>query len=251
MKKIFTILMVAVTTVAMAQEEDTTTEDKISVGLSLNMDQFFGLNPMMTFAYDVSESGSFTAYGIQWGAGTGSAWGQWTEFGVGYNYAVGDFDINPQLGFTFGSLLSSGAVNEGIIGDGIVPNLTVNYGTDKLEGQLYFGYYAPLSDNTSATLPGQDPIATNAYTHYWINLGYKFNSFISAGAHFEDLALVGGETFDGVSLENIPGYTGFGPYIQFTKGNAGMRLSVGANIADEDERFSNNDFYKLQFFVNL
>lgn len=243
MKKNFTLLMLFMTVSLFAQEE--TLEDKLSVGLSLNHDAFFGFNPMMTFGYDLSDTAAITAYGIQWGAGTGSAWGQWTEFGVGFNKTLGNFDINPQIGFTMGSLLSSGASQEGIIGDGIVPNLTINYGSEKFEGQLYFGYYAALSDNTEA---GN---ATNNYVHYWANFGYKATTFLSLGIHFEELYLSGGDVNGGGELDRVDGYMWLGPYLQLQKGNAGLRFSFGSNLADEDERFAQNDFYKLTFFVSL
>jgi len=228
-----------------AQSTDEETDDKISVGLSLNQDAFFGFAPMMTFGYALSDTDAFTAYGIQWGAGTGSAWGQWTEFGIGYNKTIGNFDINPQLGFTMGSLLSSGAAQPGVIGDGIVPNLTVNYGTDRLEGQFYYGYYGALANETAA---GE---ATNNYVHYWANLGVKVSPFFSLGAHFEELYLSGGDINGGGSLDRIDGYVWLGPYLQFQKGNAGLRFSFGGNLADENDRFSPNDFYKLSFFLSL
>jgi hypothetical protein len=234
--------IIATTNKVWAQEE---VEDKVSVGLSLNHDAFFGFNPMMTIAYDLGNADALTFYGIQWGAGTASAWAQWTEFGIGYNKTVGAFDINPQLGFTMGSLLSSGAGEPGIIGDGIVPNLTVNLGTEKLEGQFYLGYYAAFRDNTQA---GQ---STNNYLHYWLNLGIKASDFFSIGAHFEELYLSGGETNGGGSLDRVDGYMWLGPYIQFQKGNAGLRFSFGGNLADEDTRFAPNDFYKLSFFMSL
>ncbi len=222
-----------------AQETD---DSKMSVGLKLNHDAFFGFAPMMSFGYSLSETSAFTAYGIQWGAGTGSAWGQWTEFGIGYNKVAGDFNINPQLGFTMGSLLSSGAAQEGIVGDGIVPNLTVGYNNEDFEGEFYFGYYAALSDNT------QLGNSTNNYVHYWANFGFKANSFLSFGGHFEELYLSGGETNGAGSLDRIDGYQWLGPYAQFKKGNAGLRFSFGANLNDG---FAPNDFYKLSFFVNL
>lgn len=225
--------------------QDSADSEKLSVGLSLNHDAFFGFNPMMTFAYSLSETDALTAYGIQWGAGTGSGWGQWTEFGIGYNKTVGNFDINPQIGFTFGSLLSSGAVQEGIVGDGIVPNLTVNYGSDLWEGQFYFGYYGALSDNTEA---GQ---STNNYVHYWANIGIKATSFLSIGAHFEELYLSGGQTNGGGELDRADGYMWLGPYIQLQKNGIGMRLSTGGNLADEEERFAPNGFYKLAFFASF
>jgi hypothetical protein len=220
--------------------------DKVSVGLSLNHDAFFGFNPMMTVGYQLSETDALTMYGIQWGAGgPGFGWANWTEFGIGYNKTVGTFDINPQLGFTMGSLLSSGAQQRGVVGDGIVPNLTINHGSDKLEGQFYVGYYAALANETVAQQ------STNNYVHYWANLGYKVNSFFSFGGHFEELYLSGGETNGGGSLDRIDGYMWLGPYVQFKKGSTGMRFSFGGNLADEDTRFAPNDFYKLSFFVGL
>lgn len=243
---IFTVLTAFTFTSAIkAQDDEQSTYDKVSVGLSLNHDAFFGFNPMMSVSYALSDTDALTFYGIQWGAGTGSAWGQWTEFGLGYNKTVGSFSINPQLGFTMGSLLSSGAAQEGIIGDGIVPNLTVNHSSDLLEGQFYFGYYAALSDNTEA---GE---STNNYVHYWLNVGLKASPFFSIGAHFEELYLSGGDTNGGGDLDRTDGYVWLGPYVQFKKGNAGLRFSFGGNLADEDERFSPNDFYKLSFFVSL
>ncbi|CAL2059249.1 DUF6733 family protein [Tenacibaculum sp. 190524A05c] len=245
MKKIFTtVILTAMLNVSFAQEDKENSEDKLGFTLSLNQDAFFGFNPMMTASYELSEKGSITAYGIQWGAGTGSAWGQWTEIGLGYNFNVGDFDINPQLGFTMGSLLSSGANQEGIIGDGIVPNLTVNYGSEKFEGQFYFGYYLALRDNTAA---GQ---ATNNYVHYWANLGHKVSSIFSFGAHFEQLYLSGGSINGGGDLDRADGYFWVGPYVQIQKKGIGFRFSGGWN-AEDSNAFSQNDFYKLTFFVSL
>lgn len=242
MKKVTFLSMLLLSSVVCLGQESSV-EDKVDVDLSLNLDAFFGFNPMMTISYALSETDAFTAYGIQWGAGTGSAWGQWTEFGVGYNKSLGDFDINPQLGFTMGSLLSSGAAQEGIIGEGIVPNLTVGYDSESFEGEFYFGYYAALRDNTQA---GE---ATNNYVHYWANLGYKVSSFFSFGAHFEELYLSGGDVNGGGSLDRVDGYQWLGPYVQLAKGNAGLRFSFGGNLASDG--FAPNDFYKLAFFMSF
>lgn len=244
-RKIFTgVALVAISTFGFAQDDSTNTEDKLDFNLILNQDAFFGFNPAMTGSYELSDKGSITAYGIQWGAGTASAWGQWTEIGLGYNFAVRDFDINPQLGFTMGNLLSSGAAQEGIVGDGIVPNLTVNHNSDKLEGQFYFGYYLPLRDNTSL---GN---STNSYIHYWWNIGHKVSSVFSYGLHLEHLFLSGGNTNGGGSLGRADGYIWTGPYVQIQRKGTGLRFSGGWNIEDKDA-FSQNDFYKLTFFVSL
>lgn len=241
MKKITTVLLLFLAISLTAQES----EDKLSFGLSLNQDAFFGFTPMMTASYQLSETEAITAYGIQWGGGTGSAWGQWTEVGFGFNKTIGNFDINPQLGFTMGSLLSSGAAQRGVYFDGIVPNLTVNYDAEKFEGQFYFGYYGALTDNT------RTGNSTNNYVHYWANLGYKASKYISLGVHFEELYLSGGSTNGGGSLSRVDGYVWFGPYIQLQKGDVGARFSFGDNYADSATRFAPNDFYKLSFFFSL
>ena len=174
-----------------------------------------------------------------------SAWGNWTEFGVGVNFSAGNLDINPQLGFTMGSLLSSGAAQPGIIGDGIVPNLTMNYGDDRFEGQIYAGYYGALRDETTA---GD---ATNNYIHYWVNGGVKAASFMSIGVHFEELFLSGGSVNGGGDLERVDGYRWIGPYLQFAKGDAGLRFSLGGDLTDDDDSFSATDFYKMAFFMSF
>lgn len=220
-------------------------EEKLSVSVALNHDAFFGFNPMLSASYPISKSADFTAYGIQWGAGTARAWGNWTEFGLGVNFKAGNFGINPQLGFTMGSLLSSGAAEPGVIGDGIVPNLTVNYDDGKLLGQFYSGYYAALQNKT--TRAGQ---ATNNYMHYWINAGGKVAPWLALGAHFENLYLAGGKRFNGGTLSRLDGYQWIGPFIQISKGAAGMRFSFGADLTDDDS-FSANDFYKMSFFFGF
>ncbi|WP_143744238.1 DUF6733 family protein [Polaribacter tangerinus] len=241
MKKISTLLVLFLAINMSAQKDS---EENLNIGLSLNHDAFFGFNPMMTLSFPTDKSGAITAYGIQWGAGTGSEWGQWTEVGIGYNFTVGNFNINPQLGFTMGNLLSSGAAQEGIIGDGIVPNLTVNYSSKKWESQFYFGYYGALINNTDS---GE---STNNYVHYWANLGYKVGNHISLGLHFEELYLSGGETNGGKNLERADGYVWLGPYIQLQKKNAGLRFSLGNNIG-KTASFANNEFYKLTFFLSI
>ena len=235
-------LLFTMGTTAFAQEKK---EDKLSVSVALNHDAFFGFNPMLSAAYPVAKKTDLTFYGIQWGAGTGRAWGNWTEFGVGLNFKTGKFAINPQLGFTMGSLLSSGAAEPGVVGDGIVPNLTINFDDSKFLGQFYSGYYAAFRNETTAT--GQ---ATNNYMHYWINAGVKATPWLAVGAHFENLYLAGGKRFSGGNLDRVDGYQWIGPFIQVSKGAAGMRFSFGADLTD-DASFSSNDFYKLSFFINL
>ncbi|HMO60895.1 MAG TPA: hypothetical protein PKC39_05820 [Ferruginibacter sp.] len=215
-------------------------ESKLSFNLSLNHDAFFGFNPMLSGAYALNDKTDFTFYGIQWGAGTAAAWGNWTEFGLGANFKVSEaVAINPQLGFTFGNLLSSYTAGSYAIGDGVVPNVTVNINGTKLEGQVYAGYYAALR---------KKDISAN-YVHYWVNLGGKISSTFSVGAHVENLFRSGGK---GQPTKTSQYYTWVGPYVQFSKGNAGLRLSAGANIgSDEAKANYDGDFYKMAFFFSF
>ena len=213
---------------ATAQEES-----KFSFDVSLNSDQFFGFYPFFQGAYQLNDKTAFTFYGILWSGGTGGGWGNWTEFGVGANFDVGGgLSINPQIGILGGNLLSSGTAGEAILGDGIVPNLTVGLDRDKVEGQIYVGYYAPLRDNA----PSEG--TTLSYLHYWINGGYKFSGFFSAGLHFEHLINTGGSAVE----ESTDVYQWLGPYVQFAKPGGGpfARFSFGTDLVE-----ANDSFFKL------
>ncbi len=88
-----TLLILGFSNAVDAQTEDM---DKFSFDVSLNSDQFFGFYPFFQGGYSVSDNVDFTFYGIFWSGGTGGAWGNWTEFGVGVNLAVADgLSINP------------------------------------------------------------------------------------------------------------------------------------------------------------
>jgi hypothetical protein len=149
---------------AVPQEADAQEESKFSMNVTMNSDQFFGFYPFFSGGYSLTDKMDFTFYGILWSGGTGGGWGNWTEFGVGMSFQAGEaISITPQVGFLGGNLLSSAAAGTGIMGDGIVPNITIGLNDDQFEGEFYLGYYAPLREEGS----------TLAYTHYWLNAGYK------------------------------------------------------------------------------
>ena len=231
------LLAACVSATAQAQEEDA-----LSGSASFNSDSFFGVNPFVSIAYDTGGL-DLTFYGIFWGAGTGQDWGNWTEYGVGVGFDAldGDLYINPQLGFTSGNLLSSGTAQEGVVGDGWVPNLTMTYDTDDWEGQIYGGWYLPLQD----TAP--EGGSTLEYIHYWANGGKKFGKYFSVGAHFEELRLSGGSNIS----SSQDGYQWLGPYFQVANDTYGMRFSFGTDLTDDEDSFSAADFYKMQFFFNF
>lgn len=222
-----------------AQESATT----FSVGLT--SDQFFGFAPSFGLEYKLSEKIGVSTYGVFWAGGTGAAWGNWTEFGGGVNLTLAEgVVLNPNLGFTFGNLLSRGTDGGqlgGIAGDGIVPNLFFNVDIPKFESEVYVGYYAPLRNESTPVADGGYG-STLAYLHYWANAGYKVSPAFSFGAHFEHLK----RTKDDVS-GTADYFQWIGPYVQFNadKFGAFVRLSAGADVVDETLRFGDASFYKL------
>jgi hypothetical protein len=214
-------------------------DENFAMSISLTSDQFFGFAPMAAGTYKLGNTVDLSFYGIFWSGGTGGGWGNWTEFGVGVNFRATDIlAINPQIGIVNGSLLSSGAVGEGVLGDGLVPNLTINLQSPTLEGQIYAGYYLPLRDLAPATG------TTLSYLHYWVNSGIKLGKFFSFGAHYEHLINTGGSNVE--KSEDV--YQWLGPYVQFIEksGRMYLRFAGGTDFTKD-----NDSFFKMTVGYNF
>jgi hypothetical protein len=235
------LLLIAFVTPDLRAQDD----DKFSFNASFNSDQFFGFYPFFQGGYAVSEEVDFTFYSILWSAGTGSAWGNWTEFGVGVSFKAAEgLSINPQIGLLNGNLLAnggSGGTFGGVFAEGFVPNLTIGLDQENLEGQIYAGYYLPLRDEVDNVLGAT---TTLSYLHYWINGGYRFSGLFSAGLHYEHLINSGGSNVE----ESADVYQWFGPYVQFTKPGGGpyIRFAGGTDFLEQ-----NDSFFKLTAGFNL
>jgi len=229
--------LVTASNVAFAQEIPE--EDKFSLNVSLNSDVFFGFYPFFAGSYAASDNVDFTFYGILWSGGTGGGWGNWTEFGVGIGFPVSDaVYVNPQIGLLSGSLTSG--LGTPVLGEGIVPNLTVGLDDGQMEGELYVGYYLGLDHGNPNT---------NNYLHWWLNGGYKAGDVVSFGLHFEHLRFAGGQNYEDDAASDL--YMALGPYIQFADPNGGAfaRFSAGADLRSDDEVVKSGveqpSFYKL------
>ncbi|MEO1015063.1 MAG: DUF6733 family protein [Pseudomonadota bacterium] len=237
-------------TMALAQAETAGPEQEEawrgnSYTVTLNQDSFFGFYPAFNGLIPVSDNIDFSFYGIFWtrpsfGLSVGNTGDDlWTEFGVGANFHFldGDLTVKPQVGLTNGALLSGGKINDDgdVVGarfaDGVVPSVTINYSGEKFEAEWYSGYYA------AAQQRGGD--AALDFLHLWVNGGYKFGKYFSAGGHYELLqnsrnTYPGGTT--GVTYEWA------GAYVQFSLPEGFFaRFTGGAEIQDN----SPGDFYKL------
>jgi hypothetical protein len=244
MKKIMLLIVTAcVVFTAKAQEitpsNSSEDESKFDLTVTLNSDIFFGFYPFFAGSYALSEKSAFTFYGILWSGGTGANWGNWTEFGVGYNFSpVQGVDINPQIGLLSGSLTSG--LGTPVLGEGFVPNLTVGIDLDKIEGEIYGGYYVGIDHGNPNT---------NNYLHYWVNGGYKFGKFLSAGVHLEHLRFTGGMNYPSDAAYDY--FMSVGPYVQFAdpKGGAFARFTTGGDLRSDEQVVksgsSQPSFYKL------
>ncbi|MGY6559185.1 MAG: DUF6733 family protein [Nitritalea sp.] len=214
-------------------QQNTTEEDRFSLDITLFSDQFWGFYPYFSGSYKLHENLNFTFYGIMWAGGEGAAWGNWTEFGVGVGLKVADgIYISPQLGILGGSLLSKGADGAGILGDGIVPSVSITFKKPKTEGEASLWYYAPLRNE--APSGG----TTLSYLHYLANYGFKATDFFSFGAHYEHLINTGGSAVSSSSTE----LQWLGAYLQFKnpKGDAFVRFTFGTDLY-----VGNESFYRL------
>ncbi len=216
-----------------------TEDEKFSLNVLLNSDIFFGFYPSFQGKYKINEKLDFSFYGILWSGGTGSGWGNWTEFGVGVNLPVSDnLYILPQIGLLSGSLTSG--LGTPVLGEGIVPNLTLGYSSEKLESELYGGYYLGFDHGNPNT---------NNYLHYWINGGIKLSKLISAGVHLEHLRFMGGKNHPGNASFDF--YNAVGPYVKIGKPNGGVfaRFIGGWDLRStkqvEKSEYSQPSFFKL------
>jgi len=205
--------------------------------VSLNQDNAFGFAPAVYGSFNVKEKFDFTYYGIFWTnhAYTNEGGDAWTETGIGLGFPAldGKAYINPSLGFTHGSLLSNSP--SGSFGERVVPNVVAFYADDKLETELYFGYYKALRDGGNSA----------DFILYWAYPGYIFSEKFSAGLHYEQFYLTRDDT--GFS-ENQ--YQWLGAYVKFTSGDKyTFRFSFGDNLADN--QLYSGSYYKLSVFVPL
>lgn len=244
MKKLMFVLLLCLQACFMAFGQE---QKKTTFSVALNQDTFFGFYPAVSGAYQMSDKLEWTFYGIFWTTpsfGTGGGGGLWTEFGTGVNLSLagGKLKLNPQIGILNGKLLSNGAFPMFL--EGAVPSLTANLSTDRLEGQLYAGYYAALRTGQVLNTAGSalvDAASRNNFLHWWINAGYKVTPAFSFGGHYEHLR-------SNPSLgESSDVYQWLGPYVQASIPSKGisLRLSGGADVTDRPATNGNNSFYKM------
>ncbi|WP_350282188.1 DUF6733 family protein [Nitrosomonas sp.] len=234
---------------------------KFHGGVVLKQDAFFGFQTILDAGYEVADNIDFTFYSWLWTnpnfgkssvvsgptGDTVNAGGQglWTEFGIGLNFRFLDntLSINPNIGMLNGSLLSSEVVGKDIrAGEGVVPNLVVNYDDDYFTANLYVAYY----------MATRGPRARD-FLHNWINVGVKPALFgvgkalpiNSVGIHWEHLWAAKNRIDS--SLEGVV-YNWVGPYIEFgLPKNLALRFAGGFDVKSD----VSNNFYQASIKLNF
>ncbi|MXS86264.1 hypothetical protein ABO04_10225 [Nitrosomonas sp. HPC101] len=221
---------------------------KFHGGITLKQDNFFGFQTIVDAGYEVADNIDFMFYAWLWtnpnfgkssvvtvdsSGNENNVGGQglWTEFGIGLNFRFFDntLSVNPNIGMLNGSLLSSRVIGKDIrAGEGVVPNLVVNYDNDYVTANLYVAYY----------LATRGPRARD-FLHNWISVGVKpalfgFDKVLpinSVGIHWEHLWAAKNRIDS--SLEGVV-YNWVGPYIEFgLPKNLALRFAGGFDVKDD------------------
>lgn len=250
-----------------------TTKHPVAVTMAMQADSFFGFNPQVYGTYGLTRDMALAFNVTYWtmisGVGVHDN-NPWLETDVGLNLTFLDkrLSITPMIGFVHGQLLSSrggffpnggGSVNERTTAfEGAVPNITVNWLDDRFESEFYMGYYKAIrSEGGSPSDPGPicPPVGgvggnclgpaqgggrgTWDFLHYWANAGFRFNSMLSAGVHYEHLLTTRDNSAPGAQQDY---YRWIGPYAEMKlPGGMAFRVTAGKDMAD------NQDFYKVKF----
>lgn len=247
-------------------------ESPATVTMALQADSFFGFNPSVYGTYRLREdfaiAWNFTYWNNISGLGVHDA-NTWleTDIGVNMTFLNKQLSVTPMIGFVHGMLLSSrggffpngaGSANERTTAfEGIVPNITVNWLSEKYEGEWYTGWYkamreeggAPTGQTTCADIGTGGGNCLGAarggargswdFLHWWGNAGYRINEVMSVGAHYEQLLT----TRDNSGPRAAQDYFRWiGPYVEAKlPGGMAFRFTAGKDLAD------NQDFYKVKF----
>ncbi|MFO0774090.1 MAG: DUF6733 family protein [Nitrospiraceae bacterium] len=242
-----------------------------SVTMAMQADSFFGFNPAVYGTYGLTDNISLAFGFTYWtqingiGVHNNAPWLE-TDFGLNFKFLDKRLSITPMIGFVHGTLLSSrggffpnggGSVNERTTAfDGAVPNITMNYMDDRLEGEFYLGYYkalrsegGPGGGGTSGCSGVVDSNCLGAsrgtgrgtwdFLHFWANAGVRLNSLWSIGGHYEQLLTTRDNSAPGAAQDY---YRWIGPYVEMKlPGDMAFRFTVGKDLTNND------DFYKLKF----
>ncbi len=284
------IMVVALAVPGFAQDKPKQEENPAAVSMVLQGDSFFGFNPAVAGTYKLSSDLAIAFQGVWWtdisglGVHDANTWIE-TDLGVNMTFLNKQLSVTPMLGFVHGMLLSSrggvfpngdGSRNERTTAfEGVVPNLTANWLSEKFEGEFYMGYYKALREEGGSAQEngaggGAPNTCTNAgsadcdipargaggrgswdFLHYWVSAGVRTNEIFSFGVHYEHLlstradARVGAgatpTTFSNGGYQQDY-YRWIGPYVEAKlPGSMAMRFTFGKDMADGE------DFYKLKF----
>lgn len=205
---------------------------KPTLALTIPHDAVFGFYPIVTGSFGISSHLSMSFYGIFWtnpsfanAIPSGTDWFLETGAGLSFN-PTKNLLLNPSVGLTHGKLLSGGI--EGVIAEGLVPNLAAFYNKGKLETELYVAYYKAMRK--------RGPVTTD-YLLAWLYVGAVLHERFSAGIHYEEFGIT---RITNKPAQNL--YRSLGGYLKITLPDGySFRFSAGKN-------FTKNSGYPAEFY---
>lgn len=218
------------------EEKATSTFD-----IALDLDNAYGFYPGVYGSFGLNKRLSLTFYALMWtnptyGVPTPSQGTDlWLETGIGIGFSVfsENLYVNPSVGITHGKVLSGG--ENSLVGEGITPNLVLTSIHDKIDGELYVGYYDALRKGGDIQYK---------LIQYWLYTGMFVHENIALGLHYEIYSLGDSET----SLQKQ--YEWLGGYVKFLIGEKySFRFATGKNFLENDQ-FS-PEYYKLSLYLSF
>lgn len=231
-------------------EKDTASAPNSSFTLTLNQDPFFGFYPYVNGSWELSESVSFTIYGVYWtqdiSAGNLGGLNLLTEAGIGLNISFGDgsFSINPTIGFGNGNYQSGGS--RAVVGDNFVPSLNFAYSKANFSLSGFICAWLHMREEGDTT-PYLD------FFEYSVSPGIDISDRLAIGLYYDHY-------FTKTSADDKykTSFLWVGPFVKFNiKESVSIQVSGGLDFVEylndlpQEQKAKLNDFYKLTTSISL
>jgi len=159
------------------------------------------------------------------------------ETGVGLGFKLFDnkLYLNPSLGISHGKFSSNSNATK--IGEGLVPNIYVNYHDRLFDFEGYLAYYKSIRED--------DDIVTKDFLLHWMAPGINVGSRVVLGAYYESFGITRQEDGDPLLIYQ---WLGGSVKLKFDKGIS-FRFSAGATL--NTDAGTSDEFYKVAAFIPL
>ncbi|WP_244299546.1 DUF6733 family protein [Aquimarina algiphila] len=239
MKKI--IILVLTLSLCNLSAQETEEKKKATFATKIIHNSVAGFYPIFFGNFETNKNYDITIYSIFWtntsfgNLETGSDLLLETGVGLGFKLFENKLYLNPSLGISHGKFSSNS--KETKIGEGLVPNIYVNYHDRIFDFEGYLAYYKSLRED--------DDIITKDYLLNWMAPGINISSRVVLGAFYESFGITRQEEGDPLLIYQ---WLGGSIKLKFDKGIA-FRISAGSTL--NTDAGTSDEFYKVSAFIPL